>query len=275
MINCLSIDLEDWYQGIESINFEDWPSYESRIVPGTRRVLSLLSDYSVSATFFVLGYIAEKFPALITDIADAGHEIAIHGYAHKQVFKLTKEEFKEDLEKTLSVIAQICDAKVIGYRAPLFSITKDSLWALDILADYGIKYDSSIYPFKTYMFGIDEAERHIHEIELSNSRKITEIPPSTIRIFNKNIPYAGGFFFRSWPYGFIKWALAKTNQAGYPAMVYLHPFDLDPDIPYLKGLSLKRRFIHYNNIKSTEKKIKRLLGDFSFGKISRVMNLDR
>lgn len=271
MINCLSIDLEDWYQGIETIRFNDWQSYESRIVDETCKILLILKKINVKATFFVVGYITERFPELIKNIRTDGHEIAIHGYAHRLVYEQSPKEFEEDIKKSIEVITDICRVEISGYRAPLFSIIKDSLWALDILAQYGIKYDSSIYPIKTFLFGIPDAPRFPYVISLKDSRKIIEVPLSTIKLCGKNIPFGGGFFFRFWPYRFIRWAVKKTNKNGNPAIIYLHPFDLDPDIPKIKNLSYKRKFIHYYNIKTVEKKLKRLLKEFKFSPISNVL----
>jgi len=273
MINCLSIDLEDWYQGIETIRFSDWGNYESRVIDETHKILSILKRFNVKATFFVLGYIAQEFPELIKEIVRDSHEIAIHGYSHRLVYKQSQKEFEEDIKKAIKAIRDSIDVEISGYRAPLFSITKDSLWALDILVKNGIKYDSSIYPIKTYLFGIPESPCYPHEINLRDSRKIMEFPPATIRICGKNIPFGGGFFFRFWPYQFIRKALENINKNGNPAIIYLHPFEFDPDIPRIKGIPYKRRFTHYHNIKSTEKKFERLLGEFRFSTMSNVLKL--
>lgn len=271
MINCLSIDLEDWYQGIETIGFNDWQSYESRIVDETCKILLILKNFNVKATFFIVGYVADNFPELIKKIKTDGHEIGIHGYTHSLVYNESQKEFEKDIKKSIKSITDICSIKISGYRAPLFSVVKDSLWALDILAQCGIKYDSSIYPVKTFLFGIPDAPRFPYEISLKDSRKIIEFPLSTIKLCGKNIPFGGGFFFRFWPYKFISWAVKKININGNPVIIYLHPFDLDPDIPKIKNLSYKRKFIHYYNIGTVEKKLEKLLTEFKFSTISNVL----
>lgn len=273
MINCLSIDLEDWYQSIETIKFNEWKLYQSRIVDETQRILLILKGFGVKATFFVVGYVAEQFPELIEEIEAGGHEIATHGYSHRLVYTQTPPEFEEDIKKSIKAITDVCKLRISGYRAPMFSIVKDSLWALDILARQGIRYDSSIYPTKTYLFGIPDAPRYPYEIELENSRKIIEFPLSTARMWGKNIPFGGGFYFRFWPYRFTRALLRKTNENGNPAIIYLHPFELDPAIPVLKKITRKRKFIHYFNIDSVENKLKKLLSEFRFSTISDVLRL--
>ncbi|MFH1415424.1 MAG: XrtA system polysaccharide deacetylase [Elusimicrobiota bacterium] len=273
MINCLSIDLEDWFCGIESIKFSDWSGFESRIMPETEKLLGLLDEYDVKATFFVLGYIAEKYPEIIRKVSSAGHEIALHGYSHQLVYDQSHKDFELDLKKALDIVGDIAQKKIVGYRAPLFSVTEESLWAMKILYAYGIRYDCSIYPFKTSIFGIKDSERYKYEIELAESEKIIELPSSTVRILGRNIPFAGGFFLRFWHYNFIKWAIRTVNSEGSPAVIYIHPFDLDPEIPVIEGISAKRRFVHYHNIRSTERKLNALLSDFEFQPIGQYLKI--
>ena len=274
MINALSVDVEDWYQAIETIPQSDWEKYEDRIVQNTNRVLNIFEEYNQKATFFILGCIAEKHPELVKGIAEMGHEVATHGYSHTFVYRFSQNEFREDLLRSIEVIEPVLNLvqekesqkKVLGHRATAWTITKETLWAIDILKDCGLKYDSSIFPIKTYLYGIPEAERFPYMIR----KDFYEFPASTIRICGKNFPLAGGFFFRLYPYQVIKFGIKILNNANKPALVYIHPWDLDTKQPRVSGLPLKVRR-HYLNLDKTEGKLRRLLSDFKFAPIREIL----
>jgi polysaccharide deacetylase family protein (PEP-CTERM system associated) len=270
MINALTIDVEDYFQ---VSNFEhlvkrgDWDKYECRVVNNTRRILDILSENNTKATFFVLGWVAEHFPALISEIDSKGHEIASHGYWHKLVYDMTRDEFKDDLVRSIKALEHITSKKILGYRAPSCSITKDSLWAVDILKECGIKYDSSVFPIYHDRCGIPGASRFMYRW---NNSEMPEFPFSTIKLLKNNIPVAGGGYFRLYPYWLTKWAINEINKSNSPAMVYIHPWEIDPDQPMMNvnGLYKVR---HYVNLKHNEKKIKKLLKDFKFSTLQDIL----
>jgi len=262
-LNALTIDVEDYYQvsNFEGIvKKEDWDKYESRVYKNTRRLLDILDEYSTKATFFILGWTAEKFPELVAEIDSRGHEAASHGYWHKLVYDLTKEEFRDDLSRSLKILEGITGKKVLGFRAASCSITKDSLWALDILKECGMRYDASVFPIHHSRYGIPEADRYMTRW---HNNGLVEFPFSTIEIFGHNLPIAGGGYFRLYPYWFTRWAINKLNREGHPAMVYIHPWEIDDKQPRMKGNAIAN-FRHYVNLTKNELKIRRLLTDFRF-----------
>lgn len=271
MINALTIDFEDWYQGLE-IPPEGWGQYEDRIERSGHRLLEVLSEAGVRATFFVLGPIAEKHPALIREIARAGHEIGTHGYSHSLIYRLSEESFRQELRRSIGLLEDLSGAPVLGHRAPFFSITRDSLWALDVLADCGIRYDSSIFPVLNYRYGIPDAPRWPYEVG-EGERALKEFPVSTCRLLGRNIPVAGGAYFRIYPYLLTRWAFRSINRQGQPAVFYLHPWEIDPDHP---RIPLPRRIAltHYFNLGATERRLRRLLADFRFAPMREVLGVN-
>jgi polysaccharide deacetylase family protein (PEP-CTERM system associated) len=270
--NILSVDVEDWFCVevlANRIRFGDWNNYKSRILPNLLKILSLLKKNRTFATFFVLGWIAEKFPEVVQLIKEEGHEIASHGFSHRLVFKQTKEEFTEDIRKSKEILEQISGEKVIGFRAPSFSIIESSFWALDILASLGIKYDSSIFPIKHMTYGIPDAPRFPFVMNLKNGNQIKEFPLTTMKILGRNFPAAGGAYLRIFPYWYTKMAIKNANRHGKPAIIYFHPWELDPHFPKLK-LPFSKRFRLYHNISTTERKLCSLFSDFEFGSFKEV-----
>lgn len=267
MINALTIDVEDYFNvsGFESqIKFEDWDKFESRVERNTDRLLTILQESDVKATFFVLGWIAEKYPKLVGRIHGEGHEIASHSYAHRLVYKQTKKEFREDLKRSKGLLEDGIGDRVIGYRAPSYSITRESLWAIDILIEEGFLYDSSIFPIRRDRYGIPGSRRFPYTVDGHNGGVLLEVPLSTVTVLNTNIPIAGGGYLRLFPYGFIKWGLKKINEKEkQPAVIYLHPWEIDADQPRLHG-SLLSRFRHYVYLNKMEQRLKSLLCDFKF-----------
>lgn len=268
MRNILTIDLEDWYQGIE-LTPSDWSKYENRVERSTQSLLKVLDKSGTKATFFVLGYVAERFPRLVREIAELGHEIGTHGYGHELVYKLTPAQFASDLRRSVDCLEQAIGNSVKSYRAPYFSITAESIWAMEILAEHGIEYDSSIFPVNNYRYGIPDALRYWNNVE-TQSGSLLEIPISTVRVLGRNLPLTGGFYLRFFPYCLVKWAIKQINREGQPAVVYLHPWELDPDHPRL-SLPLRIKLPHYHNLASTEGKLRTLLRHFDFGPVMDVV----
>lgn len=269
--NALTIDFEDWYQGLE-IPHTDWDGYEDRMESCGRRVLELLAEKGVRGTFFVLGRVAERHPHLVREIAAGGHEIATHGWSHTLVYRLTPETFRSELERSIRMLEDLAGQAVVGHRAPFFSITRQSLWALEILGECGIRYDSSIFPVLNYRYGIEDAPRWPYEVETTAPGRLQEFPITTWRVLGRNLPVAGGAYFRIFPYLLTRLAFRSINRSGQPAVFYIHPWELDPNHP---RIPLPRRiaFTHYANLNATEGRMRRLLSDFSFAPMREVLDV--
>lgn len=272
MLNALTIDVEDYFHVsayADRISIQDWEHFSPRVQLGTRRILSLLDKFQVRATFFVLGWVAERQPQLVREIQAAGHEIASHSYHHRLVYNQTPEEFRDDFRRAKDVLEQVTGEAVRGYRAPSFSIVQRSLWALDVLAEEGVQFDSSIYPVHHDRYGIPDARLGPHQIALSDSGlTLWEFPGTVQSIWGWRAPVGGGGYFRLYPYRLTRAFLRRTNSvARLPFMFYLHPWELDPEQPRLPG-SLLRRWRHRINLAATERRLERLLTDFRFGAMS-------
>jgi polysaccharide deacetylase family protein (PEP-CTERM system associated) len=265
----LTFDIEDYFQA-ESlrpvVDFGAWDRQELRVERNVRRLLAMLDEHDVKATFFTLGWIAERTPRLVREAYESGHEIACHGYAHRMITEQTPEEFREDVRRAKGILEDIIGKEVIGYRAPTFSITKRTLWALDILAEEGFKYDSSIFPVRHDRYGFPSWSRHIERVKLRNGASIIEAPLLTLHAFGMNLPAAGGGYFRLFPLWLSSFAIRRMNSEGHPAILYLHPWELDPDQPRFP-LPPLARFRHYVNLASTEFKLRRLLASLSFTRL--------
>jgi len=271
MKNILTIDVEDYFQ-VENfkkvIKFSDWGKYEDRVVGNTGKMLEILDNAGVKATFFVLGWTAEKFPGIVSDISEAGHEVASHGYAHAPIYTLSPAEFRADIVKAKKILEGITGRPVLGYRAPTFSLTDKCLWAVEVLAEEGFEYDSSVLPVRHKTRGLPDAGRYPYRI-VENGRSLFEVPISTTTFLGRNMAFSGGGYFRLFPYTYVKNRIKKINTDRHPAVVYMHPWEIDPDQPRIKA-DIAGRFKHYVNISKTEKKMKRLLDDFEFGSIESV-----
>jgi polysaccharide deacetylase family protein (PEP-CTERM system associated) len=266
--NALTIDFEDWYQGLE-IPHTSWDGYEDRIEASGRRVLAELERAGVHATFFVLGRVAERHPHLVREIAAAGHEIATHGWSHTLVYQLTPDAFRAELLQSIRLLEELGGQPILGHRAPFFSITRASLWALDILAEAGIRYDSSVFPVLNYRYGIEDAPRWPYGVETARG-PLTEFPITTWRCLGRNLPVAGGAYFRIYPYALTWTAFKSINGAGKPAVFYLHPWELDPGQPR-PAMAWRYRFRLYVGLEREIEKLSALLGRFRFGPAREVL----
>lgn len=275
MLNALSIDVEDYFMVSAFANvvkFEDWSKYESRVEQNTYKILDLLEDHKVKATFFVLGWVAEHYPKLIREIHSRGHEVACHGYSHRLAYDLNLQEFREDTRKAKGLIEDVIGGGVKGYRATSYSIMEHTLWALDILIEEGFTYDSSIFPIYHDRYGYPGFSRFPVKVSRLGVGEVVEIPLSTVRLLGRNIPIAGGGYLRLFPSRFTRWGLRRLNKKeNQPAIVYLHPWEIDVGQPRLNGNMLSL-FRHYVNMKSTEGKLQRLLETFRFAPIREVFS---
>jgi polysaccharide deacetylase family protein (PEP-CTERM system associated) len=269
-VNAISIDFEDWYHGIE-IPPSKWGGFEDRIGFSGRRILELLSEARVRGTFFVLGHLAERHPELVREIAAEGHEIATHGYSHAFVYRQKPEEFRSEIERSMGFLQDVSGQRITGFRAPYFSITSESLWAFDVLADCGIKYDSSVFPVRNYRYGIHQASPWPYEIKCG-SETLSELPLSAWTSRYWQLPVAGGAYFRIYPYRLTRRALRAINAQGRPAIFYLHPWEVDPEHP---RIALPRRIslTHYWNLGATERRLGKLLQDFRFAPMGEVFGI--
>jgi polysaccharide deacetylase family protein (PEP-CTERM system associated) len=267
MINALSVDVEDYFQVrsfAHRIGFSSWDSFETRFGKNTRELLELLQKYNTKATFFVLGWNAEKDPDLVREIGRDGHEIASHGWSHGLVYQLSRSQFRDEVVRTKSLLEDISGMPVIGFRAPSYSITARSLWALEVLTEAGHVYDSSIYPIRRRAYGIPSAERNPHRMKVGD-REIAEFPMSTVRLGKWNLPFASGAYLRLMPFWITKWLIARHNSVDLPAMVSLHPWELDPDQP--RVCSVIERPNHYLRLGRTRAILESLLEAFRFSPI--------
>lgn len=270
--NAMTVDVEDYFQvsAFEShISKNQWDTLPHRVEKNTNQVLDIFEKHGVKATFFTLGWVAERYPDLVKRIVNDGHELACHGYEHIRVTQQTPEQFRDDISKTKKILENLGGCEVKGYRAASYSICKENLWALDILQEEGFKYSSSIYPVKHDLYGIPDAPRFMYEPIKNSSFK--EIPITTLRFGNKNIPCGGGGFFRFYPYAFSKWAFERVNnQENQAGLFYFHPWEIDPEQPRQKGLSLKTQFRHYLNLNRMENRLEQLLSDFEWNTMENV-----
>jgi polysaccharide deacetylase family protein (PEP-CTERM system associated) len=272
LLNALTIDVEDYYHvtGFEArVDRARWDEFPSRVGPNTQRLLDLLAAAGVRATFFVLGWVAERQPALVRAIRRAGHEVGCHGYWHRLVYDQTPDEFRADLCRARDVLQDVLGEKVSAYRAPSFSITARSVWALDVLLEEGFAFDSSIYPTHHDRYGMPGAPLGPHQLRRS-AGDLWEFPPPVWPVLGYPLPVGGGGYLRLYPYALTRHGLRGINAAGRPFAVYLHPWEIDPDQPRLAA-GTPRAFRHYVGLRRTEGRLVRLLSDFSFGALSEAL----
>ncbi|MEW5746926.1 MAG: XrtA system polysaccharide deacetylase [Nitrospirota bacterium] len=277
MINALTIDVEDYFHVTafeKYVKAEEWPQYPFRVSDNTMRILDMLDEFRVKATFFVLAWVAERDPALVKEIRKRGHDIACHGYAHELVYRIGPDRFRDDIRRARRILEDLCGAAVNGYRAPSYSITKASLWAFDILIEEGFTYDSSVFPIVHDIYGIPDAQRFPHAIERP-AGVIKEFPMSTIQIRisggEYRVPISGGGYLRLFPVGLIRRAIQHINRVErQPAVLYFHPWEIDPAQPRIEA-SFRSRFRHYLNLDKTAGKVRDLLQGLTFGPMRSIL----
>jgi len=267
LANVFSVDVEDYYQVSafeDTVSREDWTRFEPRVERNTHRILDILSDRDTRATFFILGWVAEHCPPLIREIADRGHELASHGYDHQRITSQTPEQFRADIAKTKRILEDSAGIEVVGYRAPTYSIVHETLWALEVILEEGYLYDSSIFPIRHDRYGIPKADRFPSIVKSTNGSELWEFPISTIRLAGLNLPFVGGGYMRQLPWTFVRWGMRRLNtHERQPAMVYIHPWELDPEQPRLDA-GMLNGIRHYRNLAATKQRLSELLLDFEF-----------
>lgn len=273
IVNVMSVDVEEHFQVAafdRQIGPAQWDGQSSRVEANTDRVLAAFAEHGVQGTFFMLGWVAERFPALVRRVAAAGHEVASHGYAHQPAFRQTRAEFADDVTRSKHLLEDICGAPVLGYRAPSFSIVKRNLWAFEELEKAGYLYSSSVNPVRHDIYGYPDAPRFIYT---PDGTQLIECPVTTVEMAGSRVPCGGGGYFRLLPYSAFRWALRRVNEEGHPCFFYLHPWEVDPDQPRVAGAPWKSRFRHYTNLERTERRLHRLLDDFVWDRFDRLLGL--
>jgi polysaccharide deacetylase family protein (PEP-CTERM system associated) len=272
MRNAMSIDVEDYFQVsafAPHIRRDEWDAMPCRVERNVDVILGLLDESNSRATFFPLGWIAERYPQVVRRIVDAGHELASHGYGHQRASDLTPEQFRDDISRAKKILEDLGGVAIRGYRAPSFSINHENWWAVEELGNAGYEYSSSIYPVRHDHYGMPDAPRFAHRP--NGETGILELPPTTVPLFGRNLPAAGGGWFRLLPYEVSRWMLKRVNaQDNAPCMFYFHPWEVDHEQPRLQGLSAKTRFRHYVNLKHMQGRLRRLLKDFEWDRVDRV-----
>jgi polysaccharide deacetylase family protein (PEP-CTERM system associated) len=270
VLNAMSIDVEDYFQVAAFAPYIErgkWESLECRVERNIDQILELLDRHGSKATFFTLGWIAERYPSVVKRIVAGGHELASHGYGHERVSDLTPEAFRSDLLRARALLEDSAGVAIKGYRAPSFSIGRDNLWAHEVLAETGHTYSSSVYPIAHDHYGMPEAPRFAWRAKSG----IIEIPPSSLRMLGRNLPASGGGYFRLLPYQVSRWSLRRINRVdNEPCIFYFHPWEVDPAQPRISQASLKSRFRHYVNLDRTARRLDRLLGDFKWHRVDQV-----
>ena len=274
IVNAMTVDVEDYFQvsAFEgTIDREDWSHLPCRVEENTNRILELFGNHAIHATFFMLGWVAERYPNLVRRIVDSGHELASHGYSHIRVTQQQPDEFREDICRTKGLLEDIGGCEVRGYRAASYSIGASNLWALDVLQESGYKYSSSIYPIRHDLYGMPEAPRFAFH---HNDLELLEIPVTTVSVFNRTFPSGGGGYFRLLPYSVSRWAMRRVNRVdGQSCVFYFHPWEIDPDQPRQKGISPKTRLRHYLNLRRMKPRLENLLRDFRWDRMDQVFRI--
>ncbi len=276
IINALTIDVEDYFQVSAFSPYiprDQWDNYECRVEKNVDCLLEMLEEHRTKATFFTLGWIAERYPQLIDRIVNSGHELASHGYGHERASDLSEVAFYADIIRAKQILEDRSGSEIRGYRAPSFSIGKKNMWAFDCLEKAGYQYSSSIYPIKHDHYGMPDAPRFSHQV----CSGLIELPVTTARLFNRNWPASGGGYFRLLPYDFSHWLMKQVNlRDQQPVIFYLHPWEIDFEQPKVLGINLKAKFRHYINLHKTENRLRRLLKDFRWGRMDEIfLNADK
>lgn len=273
--HAMTVDVEDYYHVAafnKAINPADWHKWPSRVEANTHTLLQLFDDSQIKITFFILGWVAERYPELVKTIRAQGHEIASHGYSHQLIYKQDQQVFREETAKSKHILEDLAQLPVVGYRAASYSITRKSLWALDILADLGFTWDSSIFPTRHDNYGIPGSPEEPYKIITNSGAVLTEFPLTTAKVFGQSVPAAGGGYFRQYPYALSRWLFERASlEQTKPQIFYLHPWEIDPDQPRVPNASWFSNFRHYTNLKRCLPRLERMIGDFQFGTISQSL----
>jgi polysaccharide deacetylase family protein (PEP-CTERM system associated) len=273
LVNALTVDVEDYFQVsalAPHIDRATWDAQPCRVERNVDRLLEVFGQRGARATFFTLGWVAERYPALVRRIVDAGHELASHGYAHQRASDQTRHELLDDVTRAKRMLEDTAGVPVLGYRAPSFSIGTANPWAFDVLLEAGYRYSSSVYPVRHDHYGMPDAPRFPYRARPG----LLELPLTTTRVLGWNLPASGGGYFRLAPYPVSRWALSRVNRVdGRPAIFYMHPWEIDPGQPRVSGTGLKTRFRHYVNLDKTESRLHRLLADFRWERVDRVFDV--
>lgn len=273
--HAMTVDVEDYYHVAafgQVIRPEDWEKWPSRVEANTDRLLQLFADANIHITFFILGWVAERYPELVRRIHQQGHEVASHGFSHQLVYRQTPEVFREETARSKTLLEDLTGEAILGYRAASYSVTRKSLWAPDILADLGFEWDSSIFPTRHDNYGIPGSPEEPYRIVTRSGKQLTEFPLTTARVLGQAIPAAGGGYFRQYPYALSRWLFdrASLNQT-MPRIFYLHPWEIDPAQPRVPNASWFSNFRHYTNLDKCLPRLERMLSDFRFGSISQSL----
>lgn len=275
ILNAITVDVEEHFQvsAFEGVVDRDqWAGMTSRVEANTDRLLELFERTDVVATFFILGWVAERHPGMVRRIAEAGHEIGSHGYSHRLIYQQTPDEFHSETERSKKLLEDSSGAAVHGYRAASFSIIRSNIWALDTLAACGFRYDSSLFPVIHDRYGFRGIPRHPFCLRTPSGASLSEVPPSTLSVGKMTLPVAGGGYLRFYPFPLTRWAVGRLNRKErMPANVYIHPWEVDPEQPRIPGAPLRSRFRHYVNLDSTLDKVRKLLETFRFGPLGQVL----
>jgi len=274
--HAMTVDVEDYFHVAafnKVIKPGEWEQWPSRVESNTRRLLELFASHNVKCTFFILGWVAERNPELIKEIASQGHEVASHGYSHQLIYSQSPEVFKEETLRSKKILEDLVQQEVVGYRAASYSITRKSLWALDILAELGFTWDSSIFPVYHDNYGVPGSPRSPYRIKLNGSKTLTEFPLTTAKVLGYSVPAAGGGYFRQYPYILSRWLLKRASENNQkPTIFYLHPWEIDPEQPRIPGAGFKSNFRHYTNLSRCFSRLDHLLKDFNFGTVKESLD---
>jgi polysaccharide deacetylase family protein (PEP-CTERM system associated) len=273
--HAMTVDVEDYFHVAafnKVINPDEWEKWPCRVEANTHKLLQLFADSNIKITFFILGWVAERYPDLVKTIHEQGHEIASHGYSHQLIYKQNKNVFREETTKSKRILEDLAQVPVIGYRAASYSITRKSLWALDTLAELGFTWDSSIFPTRHDNYGIPGSPEEPYKIITTNGKILTEFPLTTAKVFGQSVPAAGGGYFRQYPYALSRWLFERaSNNQTKPQIFYLHPWEIDPDQPRVPNASWFSNFRHYTNLSRCLPRLERMIDDFQFGTISQSL----
>lgn len=278
VVHAMTVDVEDYFHVAafnKVISPDQWDNWPSRVEANTHRLLALFAEHGIKITFFVLGWVANKHPTLVQAISDAGHEIASHGFSHQLIYRQTQDVFREETAKSKQILEDIIGQPVLGYRAASYSITRKSLWALEVLTDLGFTWDSSIFPTRHDNYGIPGSPEEPYTICTPNGGRLIEFPLTTAKVLGQSVPAAGGGYFRQYPYALSRWLFSRASLQGKKSQIfYLHPWEIDPEQPRVPNASWFSNFRHYTNLGRCLPRLEQLLKDFPFGTMTQALTFN-